>query len=208
MPSTSCVYETDADLRIISVDAGWSEFAAANHAPELIPPCGPVGQSVLSCIVDSTSRLLYDQLFQRVLESGRTVVFPFRCDSPALRRFLEFRIELRVPSGLRIETTLLRTEARLPVALLEQRPPRGGDLLRMCGWCKSVHAEGRWCEVEDALEAMRLFERDLLPDVTHGICPSCRERMQELLDARCSPTAAAADERCGCQMTVESTARG
>lgn len=182
-PSTSCVYELDADLRITSVDAGWAEFAVANHAPELVPPSGPLGQSVLSCITDATSTLLYKRLFQRVLQTGRAVAFPIRCDSPALRRFLELRIESRAPSGLRIETKLVRTEARSPVTLLEQGPRRGGGFLRMCGWCKLVDVEGRWCEVEDAIVAMRLFERDLVPDVTHGICPSCSERMHQLLDA-------------------------
>ncbi|MDA1184883.1 MAG: hypothetical protein O2930_09595 [Acidobacteria bacterium] len=117
-------------------------------------------------------------------QTGRAIVFPFRCDSPTLRRFLDFKIEPRYPSGLRVETTLARTEARASVALLEQRPRHGGDLLRMCGWCKSVDVEGRWCEVEDALAAMRLFERDLLPDVTHGICPPCSDRMHQLLDAQ------------------------
>jgi hypothetical protein len=182
--SISCVYELDADLHIISVDAGWAEFAVANQAPELVPPPGPLGQSALSCITDSTSALLYDRLFQRVLQTGRAMVFPFRCDSPTLRRFLELRIEPRSPSGLRIETTLARTEARSPVTLLEQRPPRGGDHLRMCGWCKSVDVEGRWCEVEDALLAMRLFEQDRVPAVTHGICPSCSEQMHQLLAPR------------------------
>lgn len=149
-----------------------------------MPPPGQLGQSALSCVTDSTSALLYDRLFQRVSQTGRAIVFPFRCDSPTLRRFLDFKIEPRYPSGLRVETTLARTEARASVALLEQRPRHGGDLLRMCGWCKSVDVEGRWCEVEDALAAMRLFERDLLPDVTHGICPPCSDRMHQLLDAQ------------------------
>lgn len=183
-PSTGCVYELDEALRIISVDAGWAEFAVANQAPELVPPPGPLGQSALSCVADSASKLIYDRLFQRVSQTGRAIVFPFRCDSPMLRRFLEFRIEPRHPSGLRIETTLLRMEARAPVALLEQRPRHGGDLLRMCGWCKTVDVKGRWREVEDALVATRFFEQDLVPEVTHGICPSCTERMRQLLDAR------------------------
>jgi hypothetical protein len=176
------VYELDEDLRIISVDAGWREFALANQAPELVP--GPLGESVLSCVTDSTSAILYDRLFQRVSQTGRAIVFPFRCDSPTLRRFLELRIEPRDPSGVRIETTLIRTEARARVALLEPRPRRDGDLLRMCGWCKTVDVKGRWYELEDAIVEMRLFEQDLSPAVTHGICPPCSERMHQLLDAQ------------------------
>ncbi len=91
-------------------------------------------------------------------------------------------IEPRTPAGLRVETTLTRIEERPAVALLDRDTPRGGDLLRMCGWCKSVDVAGRWSEVEDAIAEMRLFERDLLPHVTHGICPRCYERACRELD--------------------------
>jgi hypothetical protein len=76
----------------------------------------------------------------------------------------------------------MRTEVRPAVALLDRDTPRGGDLLRMSGWCKSVDVAGRWCEVEDAVAEMRLFERDLLPHVTHGMCPRCFERVCRELD--------------------------
>lgn len=181
----SCVYELDADLRIVSVDAGWINFAMENQAPELVPPSGPLGQLVMACVTDATIAHLYGRLFQRVLETRRAASFPFRCDSPALRRFMELSISPRDPSGLRVETRLVRTEARTPVALLEH--PTGGeseDFLVMCAWCKLVDVEGRWCEVEDALGATRVFERDLLPRITHGMCPSCSGRMHHLLDAK------------------------
>jgi hypothetical protein len=179
---TTCAYELDADLRIIWVDARWSEFANANHAPELVPPPGPLGQSALSCVADSTSALLYERLFRRVLETRMTIALPFRCDAPARRRYLDLIIEPRTPAGLRIETTLKRTEERPAMALLDRNTPHGSDLLQMCGWCKSVNVADRWCEVEDAVAEMRLFERDLLPRVTHGICPRCYERVCREID--------------------------
>jgi hypothetical protein len=179
---TTCVYELDADLRIISVDARWSEFANSNDAPELALPPGPLGQSALSCVADSTSALLYERLFHRVLETNMTIALPFRCDSPTRRRYMNMIIEPRSPAGLRIETTLTRIEERPVMALLDRDRPRGSDLLRMCGWCKSVDVAGRWCEVEDAVAEMRLFERDRLPRVTHGMCPRCYERVRHELD--------------------------
>ncbi|MBM3820010.1 MAG: hypothetical protein FJW14_13470 [Acidimicrobiia bacterium] len=180
---TTCAYELDADLRIIWVDARWSEFAIANHAPELASPPWPLGQSALACVADSTSAMLYERLFQRVLRTRTSIALPFRCDAPARRRYLNLVIEPRTPAGLRVETTLTRTEERPAVALLEPNAPRGGDLLRMCGWCKSVDVAGRWCEVEDAVAEMRMFERGCLPPVTHGICPQCKERVSRELEA-------------------------
>jgi hypothetical protein len=179
---TTCAYELDADFRISWVDAGWSEFAIANNAPELVPSPGPLAQSALSCVADSTSALLYERLFHRVLETRMTIALPFRCDAPARRRYLNMIIEPRTPSGLRIETTLTRIEERPAITLLDRETPRGNELLRMCGWCKSVDVSGRWCEVEDAIAELRLFERDFLPRVTHGICLRCNERVLRELD--------------------------
>jgi hypothetical protein len=179
---TTCAYELDADLRISWVDARWSEFAIANHAPELVPPPGPLGQSALSCVADSTSALLYERLFHRVSQTRMTIALPFRCDAPARRRYLNMIIEPRTPAGLRIEITLTRTEERPAMTLLDRDTPRGRDPLRMCGWCKSVDVSGRWCEVEDAVAELRLLERDLLPRVTHGICVRCYERVCRQLD--------------------------
>jgi hypothetical protein len=51
----ACMYELDGDLRIRSVDLAWCEFAAANGAPDLVPPPGPVGQSVFAYIQDATT---------------------------------------------------------------------------------------------------------------------------------------------------------
>lgn len=173
----ACAYELDAGFRLMSVDARWSEFAAANDAPELVSPSEYLGRSVLDCIADSTTALLYEQLFQQVRDTGRSVVLPFRCDSPTRRRFLNMNIERGRDGGLRLETTLTRSEVRPPMALLGRRRDSGGAPLRVCGWCKSVDVEGRWCEVEDAVRVLRLFDQDLLPPVTHGMCPSCHERL-------------------------------
>lgn len=53
--------------------------------------------------------------------------------------------------------------AREEVTRLEQ------DLLPICSFCKKVRdAQGDWHELED-------FLADRQMDVTHGVCPSCRE---------------------------------
>jgi hypothetical protein len=172
------MYELDSDLRIRSVDLAWSEFAVANGAPELVPPPGPVGQSVFTCIQDPTTADLYRRLFGSVLRTGRSVVLPFRCDSPALRRFLEMEILPGGLFGLQVQTRVLRVEAQPHVALLDPAARRAGALLRMCGWCKAVEVAGRWLDVAEAVVALRLFERDTMPGMTHGICPPCYDRAE------------------------------
>jgi hypothetical protein len=180
-PST-CTYELDADFRIVNVDAGWSQFAVANQAPELAPP-GSLGESALSCVADSGTAHLYEQLFRKVMRTGQPITLPLRCDSPGRRRFLDLRIEPRTPSGLRVQTTLRRSEDRSVVSLLDRREPHAPELLHACSWCKAVEVDGRWLEVEDAIVALGLFSRERVPTITHGICPACYERIRRVLDA-------------------------
>ncbi len=178
----ACAYELDAELRIRAVDPAWSEFAQANAAPELVVPPGPVGQVVFGYIQGATTVHLYQRLFERVLRTRRPVVFPFRCDSPEVRRFLEMEIRPTASSGLQLRTRVVRLEPRAPNPLLERAAGRGRSLLRMCSWCKAVDVRGRWCEVEEAVVALGLFERELLPAITHGICPTCQQRVEALLE--------------------------
>lgn len=178
----ACSYKLDAEYRVRAVDPAWSEVARANKAPELVVPPGPLGQPVFDYIQDATTVYLYHRLFERVLRTGRPVMFPFRCDSPEVRRFLWMEIRPGASSGLQLHTRVVRLEPRAPSSLLDRAVYRGGSSLRMCGWCKAVAVGDRWCEVEEAVAALRLFERESLPAVTHGICPSCRGRMEGLLE--------------------------
>ncbi len=176
-----CTYELDLEYQILAVDKGWSDFAVANGASELGSPSGWKGRSVLSFIADAETVHIYKLLFQHVLNTQKPIVVPIRCDAPDLRRFLELTISFRPPSRFHIESRLVRSEPRNPVALLDQGQPRNLKQLRMCGWCKAVDDDGDWVEVEAAVVSMRLFEQEILPQVTHTICPACQNRLMNQL---------------------------
>ena len=178
---SACRYELDAKLRIQAVDDAWSEFAMANEAPELVTPA-PLGRHVFDYIQDATTVHLYRALFHRVRTTGRPIELPFRCDSAGLRRFLEMEICPGTASGLVLKTRVVRLEPRAPSALLDRARRRSSDMVRMCSWCKAVETPGHWCDVEQAVVALRLFEHELLPTVTHGICPPCYLRVVPLLE--------------------------
>lgn len=181
LSAPDCVYDLDADHRIVAVSGSWSAFALENGAPELVAPA-PLGRSVFTYVADATTTHLYRAVFEAVARSGLPVVLPIRCDAPALRRFLELRVE-RPPgrTGVRVRSALVRTEARDPVPLLDRTRSRSDQLLRMCSWCKVVEVDGRWCSVEEAVAALRLFERAHLPAITHTMCPACYARMHALV---------------------------
>jgi hypothetical protein len=79
--------------------------------------------------------------------------------------------------GVEFRTQVLSEEGREPQPLLERGRPHSEEFVRVCSWCKKVDVGGRWAEVEEAVARLGLFDRPLLPQLTHGICEDCYARM-------------------------------
>lgn len=182
-PSGEISYDVDRADRITAVSESWTAFAVANDGGHLVPPT-IVGKSLWSAISDPATRALYQTLVGRVRRGGGPSSFHFRCDSPSKRRELEMRIAARADDALRFTTSLLREEERPAVPLLDPAAARAGAIVIVCGWCARVRVpEDRWVEVEVAVRLLRLFEGTALPRLSHGICPSCSDKMIAALDA-------------------------
>ena len=78
-------------------------------------------------------------------------------------------------------------EFRCRVIKIEEREP--ADLtgidedtyLGMCSWCKRVDTgAGQWCEIEEAVKALNLFDREKMPLIRHRMCGTCLKKLNEL----------------------------
>jgi hypothetical protein len=173
-------YTLDAQDRIASMDATWTDFAASNGAPTL--PESVVGTKLWQHIADPTTRHLYQLLFREAREHTRELRVPFRCDAPALVREMELAITPTAEHGLLMTVRVLRQRPRAYVPFLDPSVPRTEAFVRMCGWCKRVHLEGRWYELEEAMQVSRLLCEAPMPGVTHGICAACEEAVFTVLE--------------------------
>jgi hypothetical protein len=176
-------YAIDAADRICFVDDAWGSFATANDGAELTRSA-VIGQSLWDCISDPATRALYKQLVARVRQ-GQIAEFTLRCDGPSCRRLLEMTITAAADGVVEFETRTVHAEQRAPQALLQRDTQRSSELLRACAWCNRVDVGtevSEWVEVEDAIERLRLFERGLAPQLTHGICETCFEGMLGVIE--------------------------
>jgi hypothetical protein len=174
-PHDEIHYQLNDRDEIVFVNQAWNAFASANSGEHLTAP-HVLGRPLWGFITDRTTRALYKDILARV-RSGRSVRFLLRCDSPECRRVLEMEVSrgLDDVTDFRVRTLSQKAWERQP--LLDTERPHSEELLRVCGWCKKVHAGGRWAEVEEAVSLLGLFVRSLLPDVTHGICEDCYARI-------------------------------
>lgn len=176
-----CVYEIDADDRIVALSDAWYRFARENGAGrELCEIAG--GTSLWDLIRSEEVRDLYQRIFAGARAHGRPLRVPFRCDSPALRRYMELEISPRPGGGLVLAGQLLHAEPREPVELIandgaaEVYAP-----VVLCSWCKAARLpDGRWGVVEELVRARGLFETSRIPRISHSICPDCQRSVRSL----------------------------
>jgi hypothetical protein len=166
-------YRVDAADRIEAVSESWSVFARENWGEALLPP-SILGRSLWDSISDPTTREIYAALLARVRGGRGPVHFQFRCDSPAIRRLLDMRIT-RLPDGaVEFSTTPVSLEPRTPVAVLDPLARRSAAFLVSCAWCARLRVtEGEWVEVEEAMRILDPFEQQVMPRLSHGMCPDC-----------------------------------
>jgi hypothetical protein len=181
------VYRLNSQDEFIDLNDEWSHFAVANNTSSLLPD-HVLGRPLWDFITDQTTSQLYREMLDQV-HAGRSVKFNFRCDGPEHRRYMEMTISPLDGGQVQFESRTVREEERPRQELLDPLAPRAGDLLRICGWCKRVDVgKGKWGEVEEAVATFRLFERQALPMMTHGMCEGCFKTISaEIAERRVAP---------------------
>ena len=176
------LYRIDIDDRLAELNDGWLAFAQANGG-DALHPSNILGRSLWEFIGDAETRYLYQLMVQRLRQAGPPVRFQFRCDAPDRRRLLAMEISGDKTGGIQFRVTSVLEDPRVSLSFFEPAHARGEGLLTMCGWCKRTQLPtGRWVEIEEAVEELRLFEGSPLPGVTHGICPPCHAAVVGALD--------------------------
>jgi len=174
-------YRINERDEITFVDGAWDRFAEANDGAELVGS-EVLGRVLWDFISDPVTRQLYQQIVARIRQ-GHQMQFNLRCDSPACKRHLEMMIHATGTDIIEFTTQSLEVEDRPPMALLARGTPRSSELVRMCAWCNRIDlGSDAWAEVEVAVERLKLFEVERMPQLTHGICAACFATMTSTLD--------------------------
>jgi hypothetical protein len=178
----SFIWSIDAADKLVHVNDAWLAFAGENTAPQLTA-AAVLNQPIWRFIQGQEASYLYRQIFGRVRAGKSPVKFPFRCDSPECRRFMEMQLTLLPGNAIQFMAHILREEWRQPLNLLDGSRDRPGEFLKICSWCKRIYIPGQgWGEIEAAIEPLDLFGHQSMPRMTHTICDSCHNAIKLELD--------------------------
>ncbi len=167
-------YKIDKYDKINSVSGNWESFANSNGWDSEIAPKSVTGRYLWDFIQGNETQHLYDELFKKVRNGGILGPIPFRCDSPSERRYLELTLKPLSDNAIEIQSTIIRTESRDTLNMLAEDECLSNQFLRICSMCKKIDIDkNRWVELEEGLAYLRLFEKQEVPCLTHGICPNC-----------------------------------
>jgi hypothetical protein len=191
-PGMVVEYWIDADDIVFCSGDGWVDFARENDAPELVDL--EPGRTLWSHFDGDEVRDLWRALVARVRGQLTAATVPLRCDAPDARRWFEMTITPGDDGTVRFRSALLLEEPRPALSVLDVQTERdsAAPAISVCSWCGQAHDASGWVGIEELVRGRRLLEETLVPSISHGICPSCRELMSaELL----VPTANREDQR-------------
>ena len=169
----SISYSIDPADEIVAVGDDWDRFAIDNGAPRELLSDRIMHRSFWEFVSGETVEHVYRVLLAKV-RGGASLAFNFRCDSPALRRFLTLRMYPVGTGGIEFITETVRTEEREFEALFDTTGRKADGLILACSWCNKVKtAPLVWLEAEEAVRVLGLFENNARPSLSHGMCGAC-----------------------------------
>jgi hypothetical protein len=178
----SFIWSIDDSDKIVRVNDAWLAFAGENGAPELTADA-VVNQFIWRFMGGREIIYLYKQIFDRLRGGQSPVSFPFRCDSPEWRRFMDMHLSLLPGGGIQFRADLLRQDRRVPGDPLDAPRDRTREFMKICSWCKKIDIPGQgWGEMEAAIEALDLFGHYSMPRMTHTICEACSSAIRPQLN--------------------------
>jgi hypothetical protein len=167
-------YRVDERDCITFVSPGWLRFTDENASQ--LTEAAVIGQPLWRYIAGDDCRQIYRNLFLQIRQHGDTASFPFRCDSPTLRRFMEMKIRPLPRGHLQFEVQRVKDDPQPYCPLIDPKTNRSEQWVTICAWCKQVKLpSGEWIDLVESARALGLFANDDVPNITHGMCLVCSE---------------------------------
>lgn len=172
MDSPSVEYAIDGQDRLIHFNGAWDLFAIANNSPAVLAENVKM-RDLFDFISDQNVRQIWRFIIDRLRKIQGSTEFAYRCDAPDLRRFMTMRVSYH-DGNLYFKSKVQRIEAGEGFKVLDASRLRNETLFVTCSWCRKFKVgEDLWLDPELAVSQLRLFEGDLLPLLSHGVCESC-----------------------------------
>ena len=172
-PSPVICYTVDSLDRIVAIAPGWDEFASANEGTEALrAEC--LGKSLWTFIRGPEVAKLYQLIMARVRSSQTPAEFPYRCDSPAMKRFLLMRLEPHADGSVTFTSRIEREEPKATLKLPAwQRPLPVPAFIMRCSVCNRFLLNQEWTDISTLLCGEAAIQEADSVRFVHTVCGQC-----------------------------------
>jgi hypothetical protein len=171
----SVIYELDGDNNIVAVNPVWHDFAVANNAAELCLD-QVIGKPLMQFVSGNITKQFWQTLLDKARRANTPLQLDYRCDSPALRRFMRIKLYRGDNETLYVDSAMLRAEPR-PVSIhFKRAQQRGAETKVRCSFCNFILYKSHWHEAENLV----VTAHAVTLEVIYGICPMCQSAVDNM----------------------------
>lgn len=190
--SQNISYWLDSKNIICKVDDTWDTHMDSSSWAERASSDTIIGKHLFDFVCDDVTRMYIATMIESVRVIPRTIVRPYRCDSPDRKRYMKMIISPERNGGVCVSHELVREEP-LPkpvnfktvsgkeIELNSNSYPglSGVGYLIRCSICNSLknRKTGSWHEVDTLTEVNIDTTKPL--NVLYGVCPNCMSELRK-----------------------------
>lgn len=173
-------YEIDKYDVIRAIEGSWQQFLDENDTPRLGADT-VVGVSLWDFISSTDVQSLYRKALKHVRSSGRSLSFPFRCDSPGTIRQMRMEIVPGDEGSVRFTTTPVEIRPRDKDTWYNYVAFGRSCRFFSCSVCNKVKHQDVWLPLEDALAQACILDDDKPFSLYGALCPGCLQSIDSLI---------------------------
>ena len=181
-PLRMITYQIDQEDYLQHMNEQWDSFAFENKGEQL-SSTKVINRSLWEFITGTDVRRIYQVLLQRVRASKKAVRFPYRCDSPEMKRYMHMSIvPFQTGSDIQMYSREIKLVPQKSIANLHFVNDHN-TLLKAylrCSMCNGYYINGEWIEIEDAVQRENIFDVDGRILVMSSVCGKCSSRLMAI----------------------------
>lgn len=179
MDATSQIlYLINNEDEVIFANNAWLEFVSDKDGDDISPE-NQLRQSLWDLINDDTTEDFYRMLLKQV-RAGYSVKFKVRCGASKRQRLMRMTVSLQQNGDVQFGARTIWTDELRPQNFLNGSISHMDEVIIICSWCNKIKVdEGDWQEIEEFQENLGLFDLEILPQPSHGMCDDCYKVVSE-----------------------------
>ncbi|UOD35153.1 hypothetical protein DSN97_02100 [Deferribacteraceae bacterium V6Fe1] len=135
-----------------------------------------IGKNYFDFSYDEILIKILKNMFSKVRANKKIFSTTYRCDNDDYIRYFELNIIPLNNGQIKLEHILTKQTKR-EKSLKDFT--QSSKLYKMCAWCNKILVNDKFIEIEHAINNLKIFDEEGIPNFTHGLCESCKRQLED-----------------------------